>query len=85
MRVEISPSLVSIRSALPNSSIKVMGQRPEMFALLSNITPDRWSGVPVPVSWIFDDGKIRLVRLDEAKKFFQEQAEKRKGDREGKR
>ncbi len=85
MPVEISPSLVSIRSATPHSTIKLMGQRPEMFALLSNITPESWNGVQVPVSWIFDDGKIRIVTLVEAEKFFQEQAEKRKGDRDPKR
>ena len=83
--VELSPSLVSIRSATANSAVKLMGHRPETFALLSNISPQLWNGIQVPVSWIFDDGKIRIVPLQEAREFFQEQANKRKDGRDPKR
>ena len=82
MPVEFSPTLpVDPRSIRLRMTARVLGFRPETFALLSTLDPMWWQGTRDPMSWIIEDGKITIVTPDEAEKFFRDKASKRKAGR----
>ena len=71
------PKLIRLRG---NAGL-ILGYLPETFALLSTLDPTWWEGIPEPISWTIEAGKIRIVTSDEAETFFRKKALQRKDGR----